>query len=337
MASATATSQRHPQTTREILEMVPAWLVSLVVHLSLVLLLAVFTVLGDGGFRDASIVLDCQSDAADGADNDAMLAATIELPSDLAPVPPQDAIAPQLASLEPQPAESSKIDLVNPSPMLGAIAGADVDGDINDALAAPVKTSVFGLAAEGETFVYVFDRSESMNSTLSYTSEGETVFSITPLQAAKAELVRSLGDLDRGQRFHILFYNHEVWTFDPGRGASNRLLVATRENKRRAENFVASVYGNGNTKHVKPLEIALRMRPDVIFLLTDGEEKDDPTAADLARLKRLNGGHTKINVIQFCYTVRTGGALVQLANDNDGKHIFFNIARLGPDMAAVGK
>ena len=31
------------------------------------------------------------------------------------------------------------------------------------------------------------------------------------------------------------------------------------------------------TQHVKPLEIALRMKPDVIFLLTDGEEKDDPS------------------------------------------------------------
>ncbi len=29
------------------------------------------------------------------------------------------------------------------------------------------------------------------------------------------------------------------------------------------------------------LEIAIRMKPDVIFLLTDGEEKDDPTPEDI--------------------------------------------------------
>jgi hypothetical protein len=76
--------------------------------------------------------------------------------------------------------------------------------------------------------------------------------------------------------------------------------------------------------------MALRMKPDVIFLLTDGEAKDDPTNHELLKLQKLNDGATRINVIQFCYTLRTGSSLVRLANENGGKHKFINISHLGP-------
>jgi hypothetical protein len=340
-----ASSDSDPQLMRQIFNFMPAWLVSLVLHLTLVLLLAIVQVISGNGWRDAGIVLNCETNTGSGPDEDGMLAASIEVPSALEPSPEVETVPTELTHLQPQPESSSSIDLVDPAAKLGAILGAPegaptgggLDGDDAAGPAAAVKTAIFGLAAEGETFVYVFDRSESMNSTLTYTSEGETVFSVTPLQAAKEELLRSLNDLDRGQQFHILFYNHEVWMFDAGRAGNNRLLPASRENKRKANNFVYSVYGDGNTQHVKPLEIALRLKPDVIFLLTDGEEKDDPTESQLKRLTKLNDGRTKINVIQFCYTTRTDGMLVRLANENGGRHMYFNITRLGPGMAAVGK
>ncbi|MEX0979428.1 MAG: hypothetical protein WDZ48_11270, partial [Pirellulales bacterium] len=338
-----AHSDRDPQLLQLVSEYVPAWLASLVVHLSLVLLLAMVQVMGGSSWQDGGVVLNVETSSGSGPDEDGMLAASIEVPSTLEQNPAVESIPAELTEVQPQPDATSKIDLVDPAAKLGSLIGSPIgsptggglDGDDADGPAASARTAVFGLAAEGETFVYVFDRSESMNSTLTYTSEGTTVFSVTPLQAAKAELLRSLGDLDRGQRFHIVFYNHEVWMFDAGRAGNNRLLPASRENKRKAGNFVYSVYGDGNTQHVKPLEIALRLKPDVIFLLTDGEEKDDPTEAQLARLTKLNDGRTRINVIQFCYTTRTDGMLVRLANDNGGRHMFFNITRLGPGMAAA--
>ena len=45
--------------------------------------------------------------------------------------------------------------------------------------------------------------------------------------------------------------------------------------------------------------MALRMHPDVIFLLTDGDPPDDLTKDELARLERLNSSGTIINVIQI--------------------------------------
>ena len=335
MSSQTAAPAEAKQALpRELWDMLPSWLISLVVHLSLVLLLALVSVIGDGGWHEAMIELNSETSGSEGQ-GDAMLAA-VELPSELDAPQPDEPLPSEVASLEPQ-GLSSDIELVDPTGRIGAAAlDAGLAGHVGDAIAGPVHTAVFGLAAEGERFVYVFDRSKSMTSTLTLQSDGEIVFRITPLAAAKAELLRSLADLNRGQQFHILFYNSEVWMFDPG-GNPNHLVAATRQHKYRATEFVRSVYGHGGTRHVKPLEVALRLRPDVIFLLTDGEAKDDPTEAQLRRLRRLNRGRTKINVIQFCLTPRTGGKLVRLAHENDGRHIFMNIRQLAPGLADMSK
>jgi hypothetical protein len=317
----------------------PSWLASLVVHLSLVLLLALLNVVGSGSWQNDSIALVVQSSgAADAAAGD--LDDAVSMPSELdaapeATVPPKGVDPPAEPTLE-VPIKLAQLPLAS-------AASASVFRSVDDGQSgsqggsgveiAPVRTAVFGLAAEGKDFVYVFDRSESMNSVLSYSSEGEVVFSITPLDAAKAELVRSLEDLERSHRFGMVFYNHNPWLFTLGH-RSNSLLAATAENKRDATAFVATMYAHGKTEHVRPLEIALRMRPDVIFLLTDGEEKDDPSTSELASLRRLNDGRTQINVVQFCFKPRTGGALVQLAEQNGGRHIYFNMSRLGP--AALG-
>ena len=59
------------------------------------------------------------------------------------------------------------------------------------------------------------------------------------------------------------------------------------------------VTADGGTNHLSALLAAIRLRPDVIFLLTDGEEKDDLNAEQLDRIDRQNGGGASINVIQF--------------------------------------
>jgi hypothetical protein len=177
-----------------------------------------------------------------------------------------------------------------------------------------------------------------MNSQFSYTSEGKTVFSITPLVAAKAELVKSLEDLNPGNKFHIIFYNHESWVFDPGGRSSHRgLITLTDDSRKRAIGFIASVYGDGQTRHVPPLEMAIRMKPDVIYLLTDGEEKDDPSPEELARLRKLNKGRSRINVIQFVFAPGVDSALEDLAKENGGRHIYMNISQLAPGLAGMAQ
>ena len=187
------------------------------------------------------------------------------------------------------------------------------------------KTQFFGLESEGNKFVYVFDRSYSMNE-----------FSRTPLQAAKQELISSIQQLTEQQQFYIVFYNHEPYWYElaneNGRG---RLRFATGENKSRLHEFIYSLTADGGTRHMPALEVAVRSRPDVIYLMTDGEERDDLSTSDLQRITRMNSGGASIHVIQFALEPRPNSTLVQLAKRNHGKHRFIDISRLAERLAAA--
>jgi len=184
-----------------------------------------------------------------------------------------------------------------------------------DPSAGYARTKLFGLEAQGAKFVYVFDRSGSMGEL-----RGK------PLREAKKELLASLNDLDQRQQFYIVFYNEQPRLFDAGT-SKGRLVWGTDDNKKQAAQFIDSIRADGGTDHMSALMVALRMRPDVIFLLTDGEQQDDPSADDLKRVERINDGSAQINVIQFAPSPRPSSSLVQLAKQNRGQHIFVDISK----------
>ena len=141
-----------------------------------------------------------------------------------------------------------------------------------------IRTGIFGLEAKGNRFVYVFDRSASMGE-----PDGR------PLTAAKRELIRSFDELGDVQQFYVIFYNDRLHVFSPA-GNRGRLVCATEDNRRAARRFVDSVRANGGTRHAAALAAAFRLSPDVVFLLTDADAKDDLTDAELQRLSRLGSG-----------------------------------------------
>jgi hypothetical protein len=177
------------------------------------------------------------------------------------------------------------------------------------------STSMFGVEATGRKFVYVFDRSGSM---------GEPAN--RPLAAAKAELIQSLERLESVHQFHLIFYNTETRVFNPT-GVRGRLVFGTDENKEAARRFIASISAEGGTNHYDPLLVAVRLRPDVIFLLTDGEQKDDLAGDDLAHIRRVNDGIAQIHVIQFASTPYASNSLKQLAAENRGQHTYYDIRK----------
>jgi hypothetical protein len=179
------------------------------------------------------------------------------------------------------------------------------------------RTGVFGLEGEGYKFVYVFDRSGSMD------GHGGA-----PLAAAKAELLSSLGDLGATHQFQIIFYNEEPAIFSPG-GTPGRLLFGTDQNKRQADRFVRGIMADGGTRHEDALLLALRMSPDVVFFLTDADEPR-MSAGQLARIARANRGST-VHAIEFGFgpQVDRDNFLVRLAEQNLGRHIYVDISRLG--------
>jgi len=147
--------------------------------------------------------------------------------------------------------------------------------------------------------VYVSDRSGSMTDSIDY---------------VKFELKRSIGELDEGDEFHGLFFSSGA----PVEMPTRRLVNATRRNKALAGEFIDRIVPEGETDPSKTIERAFAMRPDVIYLLTDGEF--DRSIVDLT--KRLNaGGKVTVHTIGFLYR---GGeeVLKQIAEQNNGHYVF---------------
>jgi len=312
-------------TTRTENRKLPAWIGSILFHTVLVLFILLwFSLPGDSdrgapGERTAvgSIVLQASGGGqqAEETTDDSQQAATdgfeLERFSDinLTVMPVTPALAPGQEQNVAQSGTASATDLAaafQPSVGIGAGIGNQTG-----------ETTVhfFGQSGTGTRFVYVLDRSASM--------EG------APIRVAKAELIRSVNSLEEHHQFNIIYYsgrnNWRLW--QPGR----RLLLATEQNKQSATRFVESIMADGGTQHFEPLMEAIRHRPDVIFFLTDGEVQDDLTPVEHSNIDRENsrlGRGAQINVVQFGtggFTDSESRSLQRLAAENHGQYQYFNV------------
>jgi hypothetical protein len=144
-----------------------------------------------------------------------------------------------------------------------------------------------------------------------------------PLAAAKQELIRSIDELGDVQQFYVIFYNDRLHVFSPA-GSRGRLVFATEENQRAARRFVEGVRADGGTRHAEALAAAFRLAPDVVFLLTDADAKDDLTDAELERLSRLGSG-SRCMVVQFGDESRRSPRLADLAARCGGAYRILNL------------
>lgn len=181
-------------------------------------------------------------------------------------------------------------------------------------LAGETIVQMFGVQGKGTKFMYVFDRSDSMNG--------------NRIRRAKAELIQSLDSLDSLHQFNIIFYNGESHPWRSG--AVKRLVFATPAEKQGAVRFIEGMTALGGTYHKAPLLEAIAHRPDVIFLLTDGESQDDLKSGELEEIERINslGRGAQINVIHFIsggLTHSESRSLQQLAEQNRGQYKCINV------------
>jgi len=176
------------------------------------------------------------------------------------------------------------------------------------------RVSVFGIEGIGNKFVYLFDRSSSM--------EGP------PLAAAKRQLIESLRSLESVHQFHIIFFNTRTQAFDIT-GGGRRIAFATDRNKQLAANFVGGIVADGGTDRLIALREAIAFAPDVIFFLTDA---DDPMpASELADIARANRrARAAICVIEFGRRQAPSpeNFLSELARESGGKYGYVNTTRL---------
>ena len=181
------------------------------------------------------------------------------------------------------------------------------------------RTAMFGLVGEGYKFVYCFDRSGSMG--------GDRRCA---LRRVKAAIVESLKPLDTVHQFQIVYYNHRPAVFNPS-GTRDRLAFANDENKERVARFLETIKADGGTDHESAIRLAIRLEPDVIFLLTDGDDPD-VTLNQLKKLERLSAGII-INTIQFGTGPRTAKSnwLSELARRTGGGYAYVNISKRNDD------
>lgn len=165
------------------------------------------------------------------------------------------------------------------------------------------KASFFGIEAEGAKFVYVVDRSSSMIG--------------GKLEAVKSELIRRVGALESSMRFFIIFYNDQPFPMQ-----ASGLVSATVANKRQHLGWVERMSEDGWTDPREAMKLALSLKPDAVWLLSDGVF--DPLSDEevCGAIRAANpGGRVQIHTIAF-YDDAGGPVLRRIAGENGGVYRF---------------
>lgn len=143
--------------------------------------------------------------------------------------------------------------------------------DETDTAAAQPRGSFFGISAQGYDFVYILDRSTSM--------QGRR------FQRAKNELLRSVRSLRKDQNFHVFLFGKTTDQLFGDYQRKPRCVPATKSNKARLESWLSKQAAYGNTDPREALHLAFEMNPSAIFMLSDGEFTDDKMSASRIRLR----------------------------------------------------
>ncbi|MGO9114764.1 MAG: VWA domain-containing protein [Thermoguttaceae bacterium] len=177
--------------------------------------------------------------------------------------------------------------------------------------------SLFGVKAEGSKFVYVLDRSGSTDGKL--------------LAAAKAEILASIEKIDDVHQFQLVVYNERPKAFNPA-GPNGQLAFGNDANRAEVKKFLSSFEADGGTDHMAALSMAIRMRPDVIFLLTDGD-KPLVGARELDRIDRIGPGII-IHTIQFGEGPHRDahGWMGKLAHQSGGEYRYVDTTKLEAEL-----
>jgi len=161
----------------------------------------------------------------------------------------------------------------------------------------------FGTRTRADSVVFVVDMSGSMN-------DGRR------FDRAVDELIRSLNAMVPSQKFFIFFYNGVTYPMFDQRSA--KLMAATPATRTKAIKWIKTLQPDGDTAPEDAIERALKLKPQVIYFLTDGEIP--PTTRDTA--KKFNQDRkTVIHTIAF--VTQEGAEMLRgIALDNRGKYRF---------------
>jgi hypothetical protein len=139
---------------------------------------------------------------------------------------------------------------------------------------------IFGHGGNAKKIAFVCDASGSM---------------LNKFSTLRRELSNTVQRLRPIQSFNLIFFQEQSKSALSDSG----LIMATPENKIKATNYLEDkVTPRGETNPIPGIELAFQQKPDLIYLLTDGDFPDN--TALLKRIRELNKtAKIKINTIAF--------------------------------------
>ncbi|MEQ1830779.1 MAG: hypothetical protein ABL921_32815 [Pirellula sp.] len=204
----------------------------------------------------------------------------------------------------PAPIVSSDSEAMGRS--LASTKGLAQSSDATDSDA--TSASFFGAQAEGNRFVFVIDSSGSMRG--------------ARWTALVYELIRTLRALSPDQEFFILSFDsiaHPMFGVPPPAG---KFLRPTPRNVTKVHNWLKAIELGHNTLPSEAVGVAMKLKPDAIFLLSDGEIRDN-TIHDLRLWNQATDdkgyAQTKIPIHTILLHSQIGYATLEtIANENSG-------------------
>lgn len=169
--------------------------------------------------------------------------------------------------------------------------------------------SFFGAYAPGQRFVFVIDSSKSM-------LEG------TRWSRLRRELIRAIQSLSPDQEFFVVSFDvgmHPMFDLYP---PNSSFLPPTDQSLRRLNSWLNQVQHGSATLPASSIGLALKLQPDAIFLLSDGEIQDN-TIQELRFHNRMKDDSGKVKVAIPIHTLllhsQIGAATLRIiADENDG-------------------
>ncbi len=239
-----------------------AWLLSAVVHAMLLFLLAMITISIESPKDQVAL------SAAVSQPNEEPIA-EIELEQAQQPAAAEPANVPEL--VEPTldavgEIVSTSFDITQPAVISPSGPAATDLGDLFSSpaggQASDMTSQFFGLSGGGNHFVYLVDNSGSMDQ---IARDGFDV--------ARRELLRAVDQLTAEQRFYVIFFGEQTlrMRLDDPTSSPSRSVYATEANKAALRRWAMTIEMQPGKWPEEALEFAFELRPDSIFLLTDGQ------------------------------------------------------------------
>ena len=219
-----------------------------------------------------------------------------------------------------------QIQVDTPNPLIG-VAGTPAPRsnpfETASADTSAFKTRFFGTGGNARRIVFLVDASGSL---------------IAELPSVILELKKTIAQLNEKQSFTVLFFQGDTVIEVPPRGLKKADAKTLEEVIAWMDLSNHHIVPEGKSSPIKALQLALKYKPQLLFLLSDNITGAGRYEVDQKRLldeiDKANQAHTKINTIQFIYPdpltgIGLKGTLELISQRSGGVYRFVDARELG--------